>query len=187
MQLRHRREEVVNLEEDEEDWMKDGERKLPLFVHGGLESLFGFNFTDMDSVLLASYVCVLPNKGESRFMHGDLQIVSKMVKQAYKWVDKGRKSVYTSFEKPMAPPETIGDFEFDPHSVATGAHLYKIRVARLANFELADWDSEMEKRIATFCLRAVISELSTTKGSTRPFDPDLDIRFEEDDAQKPSR
>lgn len=167
-------------EEDPDEVMQQEDVEKDLLSGSSIPTPFGFQAKNMQQILLASYICVIHNKGEGNYLHGELQIIDKMLStaaKAQKLIEE-HGSERAAFIRPMGDPAKMSKFQHCPNSVAKGVYLLKKRIAEINHVSPADWERWIQNKILDYCLVATLTSVCTTKATTVPFEIESEVKYQ---------
>jgi hypothetical protein len=150
---------IVDFEDDEE-----GLTGTSLDTLHPINTPFGFQITSLNTMLLASYMCMLKNKDEQNIGHDSKTIFKKTLKREYEYQDRIRKS---DNKEAIIEHKTAGDyktFEASGQAISFGANLVKKKIMKNSSEE--DWDGCFRKLLWSRIHKETINSLFSTKSSS---------------------
>jgi hypothetical protein len=120
---------------------------------------FGFHITNLDLLLLASYLCMLKNKNEQNEGHDAKVILEKILKREYEFADDPRPALSFS------DPSELRTFQCNPDYIDWGCWLMKRRVMSMTG---SNWQTEFSKVFSMMKeSQQLLSTFSTKSSSTQ--------------------
>jgi hypothetical protein len=119
---------------------------------------FGFTITNLDLMLLASYLGNLKNKDEQNEGHDSKVILEKILKREYEYRDSKRQQF-------VAHPLEV--FQVNPDALIRGANLFKAKVSKVCE---SKFEEEFSRVFQSIKKSSDLSSLFSTKSSSVAID-----------------
>lgn len=144
----------------------------------GIMTPFGFRIHSPSALVRAMYMGYLHNKDQGFSGHGVVSMMDKTLKQAYKFVDsfgkisnQGDKCGLDSID-----PSDFKEYQHSRRAVLAASKLFRRRIMSVNGINSEkDYDKFILDYCTKFSLKTQLEDLATTKASTIPFNPDMQI------------